>query len=138
MKQLIKDDEDSVKAALAANKEIPSSLLNELADSVVNNKYNIEIASSIIYNPNITPELKQKFYSFYQENKDKFKLSPEFDFNAIKHYTDLEMMRVNWTKEIGRDHLLKTYGKRSRLHLTNAELVEFLHYLRNLPTPDIE
>ena len=138
MKRLVEDSEDSVKTALAANKKIPSSLLNELADSVLNNKYNIGIASSILYNPNITPELKQKLYSFYQENKEKFKLSPKFYFNAIKHYTDLEMKRVNWTKEIGRDHLLITYGKRSRLHLTDSELVEFWHYLMDLPTPNAE
>ena len=48
------------------------------------------------------------------------------------------MMRVNWTKKIGRNHLLRTYGKRSRLHLTDLELVEFWHYLKDLPTPDIK
>ena len=138
MKQLMKDNEYSVKTALAANKKIPSSLLNELADNVLNNKYNTQIVSIIIHNPNFTPELKQKIDLFYQKNKEKFKLFSESEFDAIKHYTDLEMMRVNWTKEIGRDYLLKTYGKRSRLHLTDAELVEFWDYLMDLPTPDIK
>ena len=57
----------------------------------------------------------------------------EFDFNDIKHKIDLEMKRLNWTREQGRDYLLSTYGKRSRLHLTDPELLEFLAYLENLP-----
>jgi hypothetical protein len=48
------------------------------------------------------------------------------------------MRRIKWSKEIGRNYLLSTYGKRSCLHLTDAELVEFWHYLMDLPTPDIK
>ncbi|MGD2179874.1 hypothetical protein [Lusitaniella coriacea] len=40
--------------------------------------------------------------------------------------------RLGWTIEQGRTYLLKTYGKRSRLHLTDWELVEFLRYLEEL------
>ena len=43
------------------------------------------------------------------------------------------MKRLSWTKEQGRDYLLSTYGKRSRLHLSDPELLEFLEYLENLP-----
>ena len=57
----------------------------------------------------------------------------ELDFNEIRHKIDLEMKRLGWTKEQGRDYLLSTYGKRSRLHLTDEELLEFWHYLENLP-----
>ena len=57
----------------------------------------------------------------------------EFDFNEIKHRIDLEMKRLNWTKEQGRDYLLGTYGKRSRLHLTDDELLEFLSHIESLP-----
>ncbi len=59
--------------------------------------------------------------------------SVEFDFNQIRHKIDLEMKRLSWTKEQGRDYLLSTYGKRSRLHLTDEELLEFWHYLETLP-----
>ncbi|MEM9274036.1 MAG: hypothetical protein AAGA80_13855 [Cyanobacteria bacterium P01_F01_bin.143] len=55
-----------------------------------------------------------------------------FDFNQIRHKIDLEMKRLSWTKEQGRDYLLSTYGKRSRLHLTDDELLEFWHYLETL------
>lgn len=55
----------------------------------------------------------------------------EFDFNEIKNKTDVEIKRLGWTKEQGRDFLLTTYGKRSRLHLTDEELMDFLHYLES-------
>lgn len=58
--------------------------------------------------------------------------SEQLDFNEIRHKIDLEMKRLSWTKEQGRDYLLSTYGKRSRLHLLDDELLEFLHYLENL------
>ena len=56
-------------------------------------------------------------------------------FNEIKHQTDLEIRRLGWTKEDGMEFLMKHYGKRSRLHLTNEQLIEFLEYLRSQPTP---
>lgn len=55
----------------------------------------------------------------------------EFDFNEIKNRTDVEIKRLGWTKEQGRDFLLQTYGKRSRLHLTDQELMDFLGYLES-------
>lgn len=59
----------------------------------------------------------------------------EIDFNKIKHQTDIEIKRLGWTRDDGRNFLQSHYGKRSRLHLTDEELLEFLHYLENLPTP---
>ena len=64
--------------------------------------------------------------------------SPELeamDFNEIKQKTDIEIRRLGWTKEQGRDFLMSRYGKRSRLHLKDEQLIEFLHYLENLPNP---
>lgn len=55
----------------------------------------------------------------------------EIDFNEIKNQTEVEMKRLGWTKERGRDFLLATYGKRSRLHLTDEELMDFLRYLES-------
>ena len=58
----------------------------------------------------------------------------EFDFNEIKNRTDVEIKRLGWTKDRGRDFLLQTYGKRSRLHLTDRELMDFLYYLESQPS----
>ncbi|GAB4551351.1 MAG: hypothetical protein Tsb0014_45620 [Pleurocapsa sp.] len=59
----------------------------------------------------------------------------EIDFNEIKHKTDIEIKRLGWSKEDGRNFLKSHYGKRTRLHLTDEQLLEFLHYLESLPTP---
>ncbi len=57
------------------------------------------------------------------------------DFNEIKQKTDIEIKRLGWTKDDGREFLKTRYGKRSRLHLTDEQLLEFLRYLEKEPTP---
>lgn len=57
------------------------------------------------------------------------------DFSSDIAKTDIELKRLRWTPDQGRAHLLKTYGKRSRQHLTDNELLDFLHYLESLSTP---
>jgi hypothetical protein len=52
--------------------------------------------------------------------------------------TDVEMQRLAWTPEQGREHLKKTYGKRERTLLTEVELLDFLQYLASLPTPVLD
>ena len=59
----------------------------------------------------------------------------EMDFNEIKQKTDIEIKRLGWTKDDGREFLKSRYGKRSRLHLTDQQLLEFLSYLEQQPTP---
>lgn len=62
-----------------------------------------------------------------------FPKSDSLDFSDIIARTDIELKRLNWTQEQGRDYLLSTYGKKSRLHLSDEELLEFLHYLETQP-----
>lgn len=65
-------------------------------------------------------------------------ISPELeamDFNEIKQKTDIEIKRLSWTKDQGKEFLMSRYGKRSRLHLTDEQLLEFLRYLEKLPNP---
>ncbi|NES86035.1 MAG: hypothetical protein F6K10_34235 [Moorea sp. SIO2B7] len=57
------------------------------------------------------------------------------DFSEIIAKSTVEIKRLGWTNEQGRDYLLQTYGKRSRQLLTDEELLEFLEYLENQPTP---
>ncbi|TVQ42473.1 MAG: hypothetical protein EA365_15200 [Gloeocapsa sp. DLM2.Bin57] len=47
---------------------------------------------------------------------------------------NLQMERLAWTREQGKDYLLKTYGKKSRHLLSDQELVEFLNYLKSQPS----
>lgn len=47
----------------------------------------------------------------------------------------IEMKRLGWSTEQGREYLKRTYGKRSRQELDEAELLDFLHYLETQPSP---
>lgn len=48
---------------------------------------------------------------------------------------DVEMRRLGWSKQDGRQHLEETYNKRSRQQLTDDELLAFLAYLQTQPSP---
>ncbi|MEH2176025.1 hypothetical protein [Nostoc sp.] len=53
--------------------------------------------------------------------------------------TDRYLAQLNWTPEQGRDYLQRKYGRRSRLQLTDTEILEFIDYLKlqltqNCPT----
>ncbi|MGB7249080.1 MAG: hypothetical protein WBC73_09085 [Phormidesmis sp.] len=51
------------------------------------------------------------------------------DLSDVIAQTDVELTRLGWTSAQGRDYLEKTYGKRSRQHLSDEELMSFLLYL---------
>jgi len=59
------------------------------------------------------------------------------DFSSDIAKTDIELKRLGWTPEQGSAYLQKTYGKRSRRLLTDAELLDFLHYLESVSTPPV-
>jgi hypothetical protein len=58
------------------------------------------------------------------------------DFSDIIARTNVELKRLGWTTQKGKDYLLQTYGKRSRQLLSDAELLDFLHHLESEPTPE--
>ncbi len=47
-----------------------------------------------------------------------------------------EIERIGWNKKQGSAHLQKTYSKRTRAELTEEELLEFLSYLKSLPSKE--
>ncbi len=52
-----------------------------------------------------------------------------YEWSQIRDEIDFNMKRLGWSKRQGREYLIKRYGKRSRLHLTDEELIEFWNYL---------
>jgi hypothetical protein len=62
--------------------------------------------------------------------------SAPIDFSDIIARTNVELKRLGWTNQQGRDYLVQTYGKRSRQLLTDGELLDFLHHLESEPSPD--
>lgn len=83
-------------------------------------------SSTSVAEPEPEPEPVSSFTSAEAET---------MDFNEIKQKTDIEIKRLGWTKDDGREFLKSRYGKRSRLHLTDEQLLEFLRYLEKLPNP---
>ena len=61
--------------------------------------------------------------------------SSPVDYSDVIAKTNVELKRLGWTNEQGRNYLLQTYGKRSRQLLSSEELLEFLQYLEAQPTP---
>lgn len=57
------------------------------------------------------------------------------DFSEIISRSNVELKRLGWTSDQGRNYLLQTYGKRSRQLLSDEELLEFLVYLEAQPNP---
>ena len=54
------------------------------------------------------------------------------DFDEIKKLTDLEIQRLGWTKEQTIEHLNANYKRRTRLHLTSAQIFDYLAQLRRI------
>ncbi len=67
----------------------------------------------------------------FSENRSS--LSVPLDLSDIIAQTDVELKRLGWTQVQGRRYLEQAYDKRSRQHLTDTELIEFLHYLKAQP-----
>jgi hypothetical protein len=57
-----------------------------------------------------------------------------FNYDDLIADIDLQMQRLGWTIQTGQDYILKTYGTKSRQTLTDEQLLEFLDFLKLLPT----
>ncbi|MBD2773475.1 hypothetical protein [Iningainema tapete] len=90
-------------------------------------------------NSNVTPFTPRSYNppenGVTKETTKKKKKSEPIDLSDVIAKTDVEIERLGWTKEQGRDHLKKTYGKIGRTLLTEEELLDFLRYLEAQPTP---
>ncbi|NJK41618.1 MAG: hypothetical protein HC934_10230 [Acaryochloridaceae cyanobacterium SU_2_1] len=58
------------------------------------------------------------------------------DLSEILAQTDVELKRLGWSNAQGRKYLQQTYDKRSRQHLTDDELLEFLDFLQAQTTEE--
>ena len=56
----------------------------------------------------------------------------QLDWQSIIDGIDREMKRLGWNQQKGREHLIETYGVKSRLYLTDKQLMEFCNYLKNI------
>lgn len=63
------------------------------------------------------------------------KKSEPVNLSDVIAQTDVQIERLGWTKEQGREYLKKTYGKLGRSLLSEEELLDFLNYLKSQPDP---
>ena len=113
--ELANSEDKQTRKAVAANPNIPIETLLSIC---------FEFPRQVIDNP-IIPLL-------ILENSDCLTCKIPLDFNKIFKLINIEMKRLGWTKEQGRNYLKKKYGKRSRLHLRDEELLDCLSRLRCL------
>ncbi|WP_442939072.1 hypothetical protein [Nostoc sp.] len=57
------------------------------------------------------------------------------NFSEVIAQIDVEMQRLGWTIDQGREHLIETYGKRGQTLLTEEELHGFPKYLHSQADP---
>ncbi|MGD1941935.1 MAG: hypothetical protein ACFB0G_11540 [Leptolyngbyaceae cyanobacterium] len=63
---------------------------------------------------------------------DPAALPAPINLSDVIAQTDMELRRLGWSVETGRDYLEKTYNKRSRHELSEEELIQFLCHLESL------
>jgi hypothetical protein len=61
-------------------------------------------------------------------------IEPMIDLSDAIAQIGAEIERIGWTRKQGSAYLQETYGKRTRAELTEPELLNFLHYLKALPS----
>lgn len=123
--------------AVAKEQELPFDIPEDLEKSFDPVEPIQGISSST---SNVTPftprsyNLQENFGNQTGTAKKKKKSEP-VDLSDVIAKTDVEIERLGWTKEQGRDYLKKTYGKIGRTLLSEEELLDFLRYLESQPTP---
>ncbi len=93
-----------------------------------------QIETSLPHDP---PRLQQSYAEPPTPTNNKRKSEPPespVDLSDLIAQTDVEMQRAGWSREKGKEYLLKTFGKASRQRLTAKELQQFLNHLRSLPS----
>ncbi|MBD2560005.1 MULTISPECIES: hypothetical protein [Nostoc] len=57
-------------------------------------------------------------------------LGQKVSLKVLIAQTDRYLAQLHWTPEQGRDYLQQKYGRRSRLQLSDTEILEFIDYLK--------
>jgi hypothetical protein len=65
----------------------------------------------------------------------KKKKSEPVDLSDVIAKTDVQIERLGWTRDQGKEYLKKTYGKLGRTLLSEEELLDFLRHLESQPDP---
>lgn len=130
MKQLIKDREKLVKDFSAK-----LFLLKKLAEKIKYRDNLILMAKAI--NANIRLTLTKNLLTSDREQNQLNSSEMNFLKNISKHI-NIEKKRSEWSTRMENNYLLKTYGKKSRLELTDLELIKLWKYLADLSITNLD
>ena len=88
---------------------------------------------------NVTPLVPRNYSEEITETPEqnaeaKMEASEPIDLSDLIARTSVELKRLGWGTQQGREYLKQTYNKRSRQELTDQEMLEFLHYLESQPS----
>ncbi len=95
---------------------------------------NFHYASNLINSSPISSPSQEIIAAPIKSSAPQISAEP-VDLSEAISKIDVEMERLSWTKEQGRDYLVRNFDKRARSLLTNDELLQFLSHLKTLPTP---
>jgi hypothetical protein len=108
-------------------------------DMMADNQLETQLFPSSVAS-NVTPFTPRSYNSsenvsnLTAASKKKKKAEP-VNLSDILAKTDVQIERLGWTKDQGKEHLKKTYGKLGRSLLSEEELLDFLKYLESQPDP---
>lgn len=103
---------------------------NESSGEAANSLDNVTLPLPLSYSPQDTSWLEPKGFELEK------KTSVPMDLSDAIARTGIEIKRLKWNNQQGREYLKQKYGKRSRQELTDEEMLEFLHYLESQPSPE--
>ncbi len=117
-----------------ALEDVVTSVRSELPLTAVPAPSNVTPFTPRNYNPPAEIELPPVSTATTTSKRTKKTTQPKDNSDDIAKIA-VEMERLRWTIEQGRDYLFQTYRKKSRHSLTDDELRDFREYLESQPTP---
>lgn len=123
----------------SSEKVIPLHIVPEIQPSDMVNHYPVAVAApSLETNIQPIPSIQPRdFLPAKEEERSKPKATSEPipDIKDVMARTEIEIRRLGWTTQQGRNFLLQRYGKRARTLLSDEELLDFLDYLEGQAKP---
>lgn len=135
--------EEAVSPAFKGNRLMVSSAAHQEPDIVLEFETAADLQSNSSNPPSFSNVMPLIHSSYNPEESatppgetlaEKITTSEPIDLSDAIARTSVELKRLGWNNQQGREYLEQTYGKRSRQHLNDEELLEFLHYLESLPS----
>ena len=83
-----------------------------------------------VYRQVLTPTQKQKVSAAARAEQLNLFSQPVYEWDSLMRVLDSELSRLGWTLPMAQNHLLKTYGVKSRHLLTDEQIIEFWRFLQ--------